>query len=339
MNATRTRRLVSLVAGASLLLAACGGDDDNGSSGSGSEGEGLSGSVVISGSSTVEPISIAVAERFNEDNPKVDVPVDGPGTGDGFELFCNGETDINDASSKIKQEQIDACTENDIEFIELQIGNDGIAIMTNAANDAVECLSLADLYALTGPESQGVDKWNDAGALAKELGSDTTLPNAALNVVGPGEESGTFASYVELVIEEFNEDRDQEATTRADYQASADDNVIIQGIQGSDTSLGWVGFAFAREADDVKVLEVDGGDGCVAPTDETIGDNSYPISRPLFIYVNKAKAEENEALAAFVDFYLNDAIDAVSEVGYVDLQDADLEETRTRWESRTAGAK
>src|SRR5690606_17616530 len=119
---------------------------------------------------------------------------------------------------------------------------------------------------------------------------DTTLPDAPLDITGPGEESGTFSSFVELVIEEFNEDRGADATTRPDYQASADDNVIIQGIQGSDTSFGWVGFAFAREAEDVKVLEVDGGDGCVAPSDETVADGSYPISRPLFIYVNAAMA-------------------------------------------------
>ncbi|HAS13363.1 MAG TPA: phosphate-binding protein, partial [Acidimicrobiaceae bacterium] len=302
------------------------------------EGGDLSGTIVVSGSSTVEPISIAVAERFAEANPGVDISVDGPGTGDGFELFCQGETDINDASSKVKDEQIAQCEENGVEFVELQIGNDGIAMMTNTANEAVSCLTLADIYALVGPESQGFGNWSDAQDLATELGSDTELPDAPLDVTGPGEESGTYASFVELVIEEFNEDRDQNAETRPDYQASADDNVIIQGIQGSDTSFGWVGFAFAREAEGVKVLEVDGGDGCIAPTDETIADNSYPVSRPLFIYVNPAKAEENPALAAFVDFYLNDAIDSVSEVGYVDLADEDLSSTVERWDARTTGA-
>ena len=343
----RTRRWtapLALLLPLALLAAACGDDDTEASASDASstdrdpaDGD-LSGSVNVSGSSTVEPISIAVAERFGDENPGVDIAVDGPGTGDGFELFCQGETDINDASSKIKDEQIAACEENGIEFVELQIGNDGIAMMTSTANDAVECLSLADLYALTGPESQGFDNWSDAQDLATELGSETELPDAPLSIVGPGEESGTFASYVELVIEEFNEDRGEEATTRPDYQASPDDNVIIQGIQGSDTSFGWVGFAFARQADGVKVLEVDGGDGCVAATDETIADGSYPVSRPLFIYVNPAKAEENPALSAYVDYYLDDAIDAVSEVGYVDLDEETLTETRERWESRTTGA-
>jgi phosphate transport system substrate-binding protein len=353
----RNRRWASIIAllcSFSLVAAACGDDDDTteatdttettaaegegATDGGPAENDDLSGTVVVSGSSTVEPISIAVAERFAEANPNVDISVDGPGTGDGFELFCQGETDINDASSKIKQEQIDQCAENGIEFVELQIGNDGIAMMTNEANDAVTCLTLADIYALTGPESQGFSNWSDAQELATELGSDTELPDAPLDITGPGEESGTYASFVELVIEEFNEDRGQEAQTRPDYQASADDNVIIQGIQGSDTSFGWVGFAFAREAEGVKVLEVDGGDGCVAPTDETIADNSYPVSRPLFIYVNPAKAEENPALAAYVDYYLNDAIDAVSEVGYVDLAEDTLAETQARWADRTTGA-
>ena len=294
--------------------------------------------VVVSGSSTVEPISIAVAERFSDQRPSVSISVDGPGTGDGFELFCDGLTDINDASSKIKPEQIEDCEANGVDFVELQIANDGIAILTGEANDEVECLTFADLYALTGPESQGVDRWDDAEALAAELGSATDLPDAPLDIVGPGEESGTFASYIELVIEEFNEDRGADATTRPDYQASGDDNVILQGVQGSATSLGWVGFAFAFEADGVKVLEVDGGDGCVAPTAESIADGSYPVSRPLFIYVNAGKAEENPVLTDFVDVYLDEAITSVSEVGYVDLADEDLAATRARWATRTTGA-
>ena len=292
--------------------------------------------VVVSGSSTVEPISIAVAEVYAEDRPDVSVSVDGPGTGDGFELFCDGLTDINDASSKIKPEQIEACEENGIEFIELQIANDGIAVLTNAANDEVDCLTLADLYALTGPESQGVDRWDEAEPLASELGSDTDLPDLPLDIIGPGEESGTFASYVELVIEEFNEDRGTDATTRPDYQASGDDNVILQGIKGSPTGLAWVGFAFASGAEGVKLLEIDGGDGCVAATPATIADGSYPISRPLFIYVNAERAED-PAVRAYVDTYLYEAVDSVSDVGYVDLSADDLDATRQRWETRTTG--
>lgn len=294
--------------------------------------------VVVSGSSTVEPISIAVAEEFSEEQPSVSISVDGPGTGDGFELFCDGLTDINDASSKIKPEQIEDCEAEGVEFIELLVANDGIAVLTGEENGAVDCLTFADLYALTGPESQGIDRWDAAEPLAAELGSSTDLPDAPLDIVGPGEESGTFASYVELVIEEFNEERDQDATTRPDYQASGDDNVILQGVQGSATSLGWVGFAFASGAEGVKILDVDGGEGCVPPTAETIADGGYPVSRPLYIYVNADHAESNLALTDYVDTYLYDAIGSVSDVGYVDLSGEDLAETRQRWADRTTGA-
>jgi phosphate transport system substrate-binding protein len=331
---------LAAVAALALPLAACGGDSS--SEGSDNSDSGLSGNIVVSGSSTVEPISIAVAEEFGAANPNVNISVDGPGTGDGFKLFCAGETDINDASSKVKDAQLEECAANGIEMIELQIGNDGITMMTNTNNSAVECVSFPQIYALTGPESQGFDSWSDANALAGELGDTNSLPDAPLSLVGPGEESGTFASFVEIVIEEFNEDRGQDATTRPDYQASADDNIIIQGIQGSDTSLGWVGFAFAKEATDVKILQVseEAGGECVTPTDETIADNSYPISRPLFIYVNKAKAESNPALAAFVDYYLSDdGISNVSEVGYVSLADADVQTLRSTWDARTVFTK
>jgi phosphate transport system substrate-binding protein len=340
-----------------LPLAACGGDDDASSTtdapatseapsteapSTEAPAEELTGTVVVSGSSTVEPISIAVAEEFAAANPKVEISVDGPGTGDGFKLFCAGETDINDASSKVKDSQLEECAANGIELIELKVGNDGITMMTNINNSAVDCVSFPQIYALIGPESQGFGSWSDANAVAAELGDTTGLPDAPLSIVGPGEESGTFSSFVEIVIEEFNEDRGFDATTRPDYQASADDNIIVQGIQGSDTSLGWVGFAFAKAAVDVKILQVseEAGGECVTPTDATIGDNSYPISRPLFIYVNKAKAESNPALAAFVDYYLSDdGISNVSGVGYVSLSDADLQSLRNTWETRTAFAK
>ena len=336
---TRRRWMVALPLALAVVAAACGSDDSGGSGAA--AGNELTGSVVVTGSSTVEPISIAVAEKFNDANPDVDIPVDGPGTGDGFEIFCSGDADINDASSKIKDEQMEACKAGGVEFIELQIANDGLSVMTNTANTKVECLNFTDLYALTGPESQGVKTWQAAEVKAKELGSTTDLPDAALDVVGPGEESGTFSSYVDIVLADTIEARKQKETTRPDYQASPDDNVIIQGVQGSKTSLGWVGYAFAKDAEDVKLLEIaeKPGDECVAPTEATIADGSYPIARPLFIYVNKAKAAENKALAAYVDFYLGDGYSSVGEVKYVPLADDALAETRARWADKTAGAK
>ena len=294
--------------------------------------------MVVSGSSTVEPITIAVAEKFAEIHRDVNVFVDGPGTGDGFELFCNGETDINDASSPIAAEQIEACARNGVEFIELRIGNDGIVMLTNIDNDEVECLGVGDVYALVGPESQGIDTWDAAHDLAVEVGGSGAFPTKALSVTGPGEESGTYVSFAELALEDIATERDETPETRADYQASADDNVILQGIQGSPGALGWVGYAFARDAEGIRVLAVDGGEGCVEPNDGTIATNEYPLSRPLFIYVNAQHAEREPALVDFVDLYLGDAIGSVAEVGYVSQTDEALAETRRRWESRTTGA-
>lgn len=330
---------LALAAAVAVSLVACSSSDTSEDTSDDTDGgSSASGSIVISGSSTVEPISIAVAEAFRADNPGVDISVDGPGTGDGFKLLCAGEIDINDASSKVKQEQLDECAANGIEMIELRIGTDGIAVMTSAANDAVECVAFGDLYGLIGPESQGFDSWADANDIASANGGFGDLPDAPLSIVGPGEESGTFSSFVDLVISKVVEDAE---TTRPDYQASADDNIIIQGIQGSDTSLGWVGYAFAREAEGVKLLQVakTKDDPCVSPTDETIADGSYPVARPLFIYVDKAKAESNAALAAFVDFYLSDAgIAKVTEVGYVAEAAEDLATARATWDARTAFA-
>ncbi len=347
-------RLLALLLTLTLLAAACGNDDDDGGdtagdTGGGGESEQVSGEVNVTGSSTVEPISTAVAELFQEENGDVTVNVDGPGTGDGFEIFCNGEADITDASRPIEQEEIDACEQNGVEFIELQVAYDGISVLTNPANEDVSCLSFADLYALTGPESEGFADWSDAQQLATELGSSTELPDAPLDITAPGEESGTYDSFIEIVYGDVAEQRvtagtitEEEAeTTRPDYQASADDNVIIEGISGSDTSLGWVGFAFAEAAGDtVKELEVDGGDGCVAPSAETIADGSYPVSRPLYVYVSATAAEENPAVAAYVDYYLtDDGIAQVEEVGYVALPDDQLSETTTAWEDRTTGTR
>ncbi len=288
----------------------------------------VSGEVNISGSSTVEPISIRVAELFEDAAPDVSVTVDGPGTGDGFKLFCAGETDISDASRQIKDSEKQACFDAGINnIVELKVGVDGIAVMTNANNAAVECLTFHQLFDMIGPNGEGTSTWAEASA---------GLPDAPLDIFGPGEESGTFDSFIEIVLEDLAEEAGVDATTRTDYSPSGDDNVILQGIQSSDTSLGWVGFAFAVNASGVKLLEVDGGDGCVSPTPDTIASNEYPISRDLWIYVNADAAAANPALVAYVDFYVSDALSqAVSEVGYVPLTDAAHAETADRWHSRS----
>lgn len=352
MTITSPKRIGALTLVVAFAVAACGSGAtptpaaSSGPSGAPATGEpspstgaGVSGSITVSGSSTVEPISTGVAELFKESNPDFNYTIEGPGTGDGFKRFCAGETDISDASRTIKDEEAAACQAAGIEYTELKIAFDGMTVMTNPANDAITCLSFADLYALIGPESTGFDTWAKGAAVARELGSNTVLPDAPLAITGPGEESGTFDSFVELALAKIAEARGKKGeTTRPDYVASANDNAIIEGISGSDTSLGWVGFAFAEENKD-KVNEIqvskDVNGTCVAPTAETIADNSYPLSRSLYIYVNKAKTAANPAVVAYVDYYLAEGtISKVLEtVPYVNLTAESLVETRTAWDA------
>ena len=283
------------------------------------------GEVIVSGSSTVEPISIKVGELAGElSDGNVAVTVDGPGTGDGFKLFCAGETDISDASRAIKDEEAQACADAGIEFTELAVAIDGLTVATSPANTAIECLDNAALYALTGPESEGFASWADAAALAAEVGSKYAdiLPDADLALTAPGEESGTYDTFVEFAIAGLAKEREQEDVMRADYAASANDNLIVEGIEGSDSSLGYVGYSFyASQTDKMKAIAIENKEGaCVAPTDETIADGSYPFSRTLYIYVNNAKAAENPAVKAYVDLYLSEAgLALVPEAGYISL--------------------
>jgi len=344
-----------------LVAAACGDDDDStatddteadgGDAATGADCPAdVEGEVNISGSSTVEPISAAVGEKLL-DCSGIGATVDGPGTGDGFALFCTGETDISDASRPIKEEEAATCAENGVEFIELKVAFDGISVLTNPANADLDCVSFADLYALIGPESDGFDSWSDAQALATELGSTTALPDEDLTITAPGAESGTYDSFVELVLTPVAEARleagqiteDQVGTSRNDYSSQADDTAIISAMEAEDHPLGWVGFAFAEEAgDEVEELAVSAEPGgeCIEPSAATIADGSYPISRSLYIYVNAANAESNPAVAGYVDYYLSDeGIASVSEVGYVDLPAADLDATRALWDAKTTGTQ
>jgi phosphate transport system substrate-binding protein len=340
---------VASVAALSLLAAGCGGGDDTaaGGGGGGQDLSTLTGEIFISGSSTVEPISSLVAELFAEEAPDVQITVEGPGTGDGFELFCNGETDVSDASRPIEEEEIAACEQNGITYTELEVALDGISVLTHPDNSAVTCLNTGDLYALSGPESEGFSNWSDANQLGEEVGGiGTPYPDAELSITAPGEESGTFDAYIELAgFEDIGVERglseDEAATTRPDYQSSSNDNVIIDGIAGSPSSFGWVGYSFYEQNQDVvKAIEISAEDesGCTAPSFETISDGSYPLSRSLYIYVNNQKAAESEALRGYIDFYMSDTgiRTAVEEVAYVTLPDDRIEATRQVWEDAKA---
>jgi phosphate transport system substrate-binding protein len=331
------RYIVALVAAAALATA-CGGGPEPAAQGN--VDSDLTGSIFVSGSSTVEPISGLVAELFSEQAPNVDITVEGPGTGDGFELFCAGESDVNDASRPIEPEEAEACEESGVSYVELEVALDGISVLTGLENETVSCLNLADLYALTGPESEGFETWADADELGEELGGiGLPYPDQPLDIVGPGEESGTYDAFIELALAGLIEERGTDEATRPDYQSSPDDNVIVQGVSGY--GLGWVGYAFyANNSDLVKGIEISSGDpsGCVAPDLTTIADGSYPLSRSLYVYVNTSRLAESDALRAYVDHYLTDdgLVTAVEETSYVPLPADRVEATRRAWEEAAA---
>jgi phosphate transport system substrate-binding protein len=306
--------------------------------GSAANGPALAGGeVFVTGSSTVEPISIRVGEMAAEKSGgALAVTVEGPGTGDGFKVFCDGGADITDASRPIKDEEKALCDAAGVTYTELAVAIDGLTVATSVENAAIECLDTKALYALLGPESEGVTTWADAKALATELGSAhaEAFPDADLAVTGPGEESGTYDSFVEFAIKKLAEERKQEVVLRADYSASANDNLIVEGIESSASSLGWVGYAYyVGEKERMKAIGIENKEGvCVAPDDASIADGSYPFSRTLYIYVNTAKASENPAIGEYVNLYLSDeGLAAVPDAGYVSLPADKLAASRDAW--------
>ncbi len=341
-------RIGAVLVTAVFLIAACGGQSGPsrppGTSPS-EPGSGVSGEIRVSGSSTVQPVSQAVAEAFRAANPDFGYTVEGPGTGDGFAALCDGSIDIADASRAIREEEIRTCADGGVAYTELLIGYDGITVMTHP-DTPIECLTTADLYALFGPESDNIATWQDAAALAAELGSTTTYPTElALQISAPGEESGTYDAFLDLAgiadlgVERavFGDDDDPYLRVPGpNYTASADDNVIVQGVEAGSGALGFVGYAYFQEAGDaVKAIAIDAGEGCISPSLETIGDGSYPLSRPLYIYPSNSKADENQAVQAWVDYFLSDeGIAQVTEQGYVALPTDELESTRDAWSNR-----
>jgi phosphate transport system substrate-binding protein len=341
------RARTTLLAAVALILAACGGPAaspsaaPSGAPTNAPTAMGVSGDILVSGSSTVEPVSLAVSEAFRDANPDFGYTVEGPGTGDGFARFCQDETDVSDASRKIKDEEAAACTDASVTYTELKIGFDGITVMTHP-DTPVDCLTFSDLYALFGPESDDFANWTDAQALATELGSTSVFPDLPLQVTAPGEESGTYDSFIEIALQKIADARPtpQEHVLRVpgpNYTASANDNVIVEGVEAGAGSLGFVGFAYYEEAGSaVKAIGIDKGDGnCVTPSSESIADGTYPLSRALYIYPNNARADANPAVQAWVDYYLSDAgIANVTGVGYVGLPADQLQATRDAWANR-----
>jgi phosphate transport system substrate-binding protein len=265
--------------------AACGNDNDDGSGGGGQE---LSGSIKIDGSSTVAPFAQAAQENFQAENPGVKITVGTSGTGGGFEKFCAGETDISNASRPIKDdEEVPVCEKAGVEFKEVQVANDGIAVVTNP-DLKVDCLTTDQLKKL----------WNQ-GSKVKSLSEiDPKLPDTALTLFGPGTDSGTF----DFFTDEIN---GEEGVSREDYQPSEDDNVLVQGVSGEPGGLGYFGHSYYEQNQDkLNLVKVDGGDGCVEPTTETIQTGEYkPLGRPLYMYPSN-KALQRPEVKAFMDYII-----------------------------------
>ena len=282
MKSTSIRRaIVPGIAALSLALTACGG----GQTAEGSS-EGVSGSVAVDGSSTVFPLSDAAAELLSQENPDIQVTVGEAGTGGGFEVFCTGETDISDASRPIKDdEEVPVCKKNSVTYGQVQIANDGIAVVTNKSMP-VDCLTTDQLKKL----------WNK-GSKVKSLSEiDSKLPDTQLSLYGPGTDSGTFDFFT-------GEINGEEGVTREDYEPSEDDNQLVTGVEGDDGGLGYFGFSYYEGAQDqLNLVGIDAGDGCVKPSAETIQDGSYkPLSRPLFMYPSE-KAMARPEVKAFMEF-------------------------------------
>lgn len=311
-----TRRLGAALLLIGLIGAACG--EANGTSNG--TGAALSGSITIDGSSTVFPIAQAAAEDFQIENPDMKISVGFAGTGGGFEVFCAGDTQISNASRAIEEDEVACLDEAGIDYTEFLIGVDGLAIVTNPATDWADCITLEELRAIYAPGSK-VTMWSDV---------NPDWPATDIKLYGPDPDSGTY----DYLAEEVADPDADEPATRDDMTQSADDNILVQGVGGDQSSIGYFGFAYFQEnSDRLKAFQVDDGEsGCVEPNAETVTANEYPLSRPLFFYVAN-DAMDSPEVAAFVEYWVSNAADYATAVGYVE---APAEATTANAEALTA---
>jgi phosphate transport system substrate-binding protein len=293
-----------------LAVTACGGGQEaSGSSGS----EGVSGSVAVDGSSTVFPLSDAAAELLNQENPEIQVNVGSAGTSGGFEAFCAGDIDISDASRPIEEDEVTACEDGGIDYTEMQVALDALTIVVHP-DLGVDCLTTEQVIQLWEPKSD-VDNWQDL---------DPSFPDQEISLFGPGTDSGTYDYMAGDVIGAESE------TTRDDYEASEDDNVLVQGVAGTEGATGYFGYTYYEEnQDSLKALAIDDGNGCVEPSPETAADGTYtPLSRPLFIYVNDASYADKEAVSTYVDFYIENLTEIAEAAKFIPLDDSQYQKTQ-----------
>jgi phosphate transport system substrate-binding protein len=313
MNIKRLLLVLAMVASLAFVVAACGDDDaSNPDDAAAVEGGDLSGTIRIDGSSTVFPFAEAAGELFNEENPNVKITVGESGTGGGFEKFCAGETDISDASRPIKEdEEVPVCEKAGVKYEEIQVANDGIAVVTNP-NLKVDCLTTAQLKKIWEPKSK-VKNLSEAGDGA---------PDAQLSLFGPGTDSGTFDFFTDKI-------NGEEGASREDYEASEDDNQLVTGVAGTDGGLGYFGFSYYESNQDKLNLVGVGEDAssCVKPSAETIQDASYYLSRPLFMYPSD-KALERPEVKAFMEFVVNNAADIATAAKIVPMTDEQATESK-----------
>lgn len=304
---------IALFAGG-LIITSCGPKKSD------SEGEStIEGEVQIDGSSTVYPITEAVAEEFRAEQPDVQVTVGVSGTGGGFKKFTRGETDISDASRPIKEKEAAICKENNIKYVELTVAFDGMAVVVNKDNDWVDHFTVEELKKIWEPGAQEkITKWSQIRP---------EWPDVEFNLYGPGVASGTYDYFTEVIVGESG-------SSRGDYTASEDDNVLVQGIAGDKNAIGFFGLAYYEEnMDKLKLVGIDNGNGPVTPSLETVKSGQYsPLSRPIFIYVSDAAAKK-PAVTSFVHFYLDNAPALVKDVGYIPLQDSEYEKQKEKFKA------
>jgi phosphate transport system substrate-binding protein len=319
MRINRLLLVLAMVASLAFVVAACGDDDDEGSGGAATSqdsggGEKLSGTIRIDGSSTVAPLTEAVAEQFQSENPGVKVTVGTSGTGGGFEKFCVGETDISDASRAIEDDEVANCEKNGVENKELRVATDALTVVVNPDNP-VECMTVDQLKAVWEPGSKLGD-WSQVPDLDPSY-------SGKLALFGPASTSGTFDYFTGAI-------NGEEGATRKDYNnVGEDDNATVNGVAGDKGGMGYFGFSYYQENQEkVKALQIDGGDGCVAPSAETAQNDSYaPLSRPLFIYPS-AKALARPEVDAFLEYYMDNVNDVAESVGFIALTDEQLQESK-----------